>query len=51
VPGQKAQLATLLRAAIETGRVSGEVHEGEWRDIGTPDRLDALNRDLYSRHD
>jgi MurNAc alpha-1-phosphate uridylyltransferase len=49
VPGQKAQLATLLRAAIDRGEVSGELHRGEWRDIGTPERLDALNRDLYSR--
>jgi N-acetyl-alpha-D-muramate 1-phosphate uridylyltransferase len=28
------------------GRVSGEVHAGEWRDIGTPDRLAELERDL-----
>jgi MurNAc alpha-1-phosphate uridylyltransferase len=45
--GEKAQLATLLRAAIDRGEVTGELHAGEWRDIGTPDRLDALNRDLY----
>jgi N-acetyl-alpha-D-muramate 1-phosphate uridylyltransferase len=47
VPGEKAQLATLLRKAIDEGHVTGEVHAGEWRDIGTPDRLEALNRDLY----
>ena len=45
-PGSTAKLAPLLRRAIEAGRVSGELHEGEWRDIGTPARLAALERDL-----
>jgi N-acetyl-alpha-D-muramate 1-phosphate uridylyltransferase len=38
----------LLRAAAGAGRVSGEVHEGEWLDIGTPQRLEALDRRLKS---
>ena len=46
VPGSKAQLAPLLREAMGAGRVSGELHAGEWRDIGTPERLTALERDL-----
>jgi len=46
VPGSKAQLAPLLREAMAAGRVSGELHAGEWRDIGTPERLAALERDL-----
>ena len=43
VRGSKAQLAPLLRAAAAQQRVSGEVHHGEWHDVGTPERLAALN--------
>lgn len=49
IPGSKAQLATLLRRAIDAGEVTGEIHGGEWRDIGTPERLAILNRDLSRR--
>jgi MurNAc alpha-1-phosphate uridylyltransferase len=42
-PGSKGQLATLLRAAMARGLVSGEVHRGMWHDVGTPARLSALN--------
>lgn len=41
--GSKAQLAPLLRAAMARQKVSGEVHHGEWHDVGTPGRLAALN--------
>lgn len=37
-------LAPLLRAAANRGRVTGEVYRGMWEDVGTPARLDALNR-------
>ncbi len=43
-PGSKGQLATLLRAAMARGLVSGEVHRGIWHDVGTPARLSALNQ-------
>ena len=39
--GAKAQLAPLLRAAMERGAVSGEQHSGVWLDVGTPERLRA----------
>jgi len=39
-------LAPLLRAAIAVGRVSGEHHRGRWVDVGTPERLAALDREL-----
>jgi MurNAc alpha-1-phosphate uridylyltransferase len=42
-PGAKGQLAPLLRAAMADKRVSGEVHRGIWHDVGTPERLLALN--------
>ena len=41
-PG-KAPLAPLLRQAIAAGRVSGEYHPGPWVDVGTPERLQALD--------
>ena len=37
-------LAVVLRDAIETGTLSGEHHRGEWIDVGTPERLEALDR-------
>lgn len=40
------KLAPLLRAAVAGGRVSGELFEGEWLDIGTPQRLAELDRRL-----
>ena len=44
--GSKAKLAPLLRAAMRTGQVSGELHSGVWEDIGTPERLAALDAQL-----
>jgi len=43
------KLAPLLRAAARDGRVSGELHEGRWLDIGTPERLAELDRELQTR--
>jgi MurNAc alpha-1-phosphate uridylyltransferase len=40
--GSKAQLAPLWRAAAGRGEVSGELYEGYWNDVGTPDRLNDL---------
>jgi N-acetyl-alpha-D-muramate 1-phosphate uridylyltransferase len=44
----KFKLAPLLRTAAVNSRVSVEVFEGDWLDIGTPERLDALNARLRS---
>ncbi len=41
--GLKATLAPLLRAAMAQGRVSAELYTGAWTDVGTPERLAALN--------
>lgn len=41
--GVKAPLAPLLRAAMDNGRVSAELYRGAWTDVGTPERLQALN--------
>jgi MurNAc alpha-1-phosphate uridylyltransferase len=40
----KFPLLPLLRRAIEAGELSGEFYAGPWVDVGSPDRLAALNR-------
>lgn len=40
----KTPLAPMLREAIERGEVSGEVYQGQWLDIGTPQRLQQLEQ-------
>lgn len=37
-------LAPMLRAAADARRVSGEFYEGTWEDVGTPERLQRVNR-------
>lgn len=44
--GARLRLALLLQEAIARGRVSGERHVGTWLDVGTPERLAALERKL-----
>jgi MurNAc alpha-1-phosphate uridylyltransferase len=40
--GVKAPLAPLLRAAMDSGKVSASLYTGQWTDVGTPERLAAL---------
>lgn len=44
--GQPARLAPLLRQAMARGLVSGERHDGQWVDVGTPERLAQLDREI-----
>jgi N-acetyl-alpha-D-muramate 1-phosphate uridylyltransferase len=44
--GAKAPLAPLLREQIALGKASGEHHRGLWVDVGTPQRLDQLDKQL-----
>ena len=44
--GSKARLAPLLREAMRSGKVGGEFYAGRWMDVGTPQRLAELNRQL-----
>jgi len=46
--GAKCQLVALLKPAMAKGAVSGEHHTGLWMDIGTPQRLGALEQVLVS---
>ena len=48
--GAKAQLAPLLRAAAERQLVSGELFEGTWLDVGTMERLAALEAYLAAKY-
>ena len=41
--GVALALAPLLRSAMDRGLVSGERYLGDWTDVGTPQRLAALN--------
>ena len=46
--GQAAPLGPLLRRAMDAGRVSAQLYAGRWTDVGTPERLAALNTDATS---
>jgi MurNAc alpha-1-phosphate uridylyltransferase len=46
--GAVAKLAPLLIAAMQTGRVGGWHHRGDWVDVGTPARLAELEARLVS---
>ena len=41
---ERFSIVPLLRAAADAGRMTGELYEGEWADIGTPERLQDLQR-------
>ena len=43
---ERFPLAPLLHEACAEGRVSGRHYTGEWEDVGTPERLAALDRRL-----
>jgi MurNAc alpha-1-phosphate uridylyltransferase len=45
-PRAKVPLAPLLRKAMGADRVSGEHYRGRWHDIGTAERLQALDLEL-----
>lgn len=47
--GAPAKLAPILREAMLTQQVSGEHFVGEWHDIGTPERLHALDEALLKK--
>lgn len=40
------RLAPILRAHMAQGRITGEHHRGRWTDVGTPERLAALESEL-----
>ena len=48
-PGLAVKLAPLLRQAMQEGKVSGEYFSGKWIDVGTPERLELLDKQLRSQ--
>ncbi len=44
--GGAQPLGPLLRRYADAGRVGGSVHSGQWIDVGTPQRLSELQRNL-----
>lgn len=46
--GARARLADRLIAAMESRQVTGELYRGCWQDVGTPERLTALDQALRS---
>ena len=48
MPPGKMPLRPLLDAAIDSGCLSGEYHGGSWEDVGTPERLRALDEQVRS---
>lgn len=46
---RKFPLGEVLRLAIEQGQLTGEVYNGVWSDVGTPERLQQLDALLQAR--
>ncbi|WP_444997204.1 N-acetylmuramate alpha-1-phosphate uridylyltransferase MurU [Aliikangiella sp. IMCC44359] len=47
--GNAMSLTPLLRDAANASRISGEIYTGEWHDIGTPERLTLLEKNLKNQ--
>ncbi len=47
-PDTPLKLRPLLDATIPRGLVRGELHTGRWTDVGTPERLAELDRQLHT---
>lgn len=47
---EKFPLAEILHFGVSRQQISAEVYSGQWRDIGTVERLQALDDDLNSQH-
>lgn len=41
-------LAPLLRSMADAGKIAGSRYDGMWHDVGTPERLDEINRGFAS---
>ncbi len=50
VTERKYPLLPLLKKAIALGKASGQMHHGEWLDVGTPERLQELDDRLSKAH-
>lgn len=50
-PGIPIKLAPILRSAVNDKKVTGEYFEGVWLDVGTPERLQQLDRQLSAQQE
>lgn len=50
LPDTTRKLAPILRNAMDRGKVKGLHHQGRWMDIGTPERLQELDRQLQREY-
>jgi N-acetyl-alpha-D-muramate 1-phosphate uridylyltransferase len=48
-PNTPSALAPLLRSAMQQNAVTAELHQGDWIDVGTPERLHELSNTLRMR--
>jgi MurNAc alpha-1-phosphate uridylyltransferase len=48
--GDRARLADVLIAAMQREQVTGELYRGQWHDVGTPERLAALDQAAQAAH-
>ena len=46
----KFPLGEVLRFGIAQNRISAEVYRGHWSDVGTPERLESLDRELQKNN-
>ena len=46
LPYGKQAIRYVLRDAMDRDKVGGIFHQGDWRDIGTPERLEELDKEL-----
>jgi len=49
--GDVLALGPLLREAAQSQHISAEIFDGQWMDIGTPDRLQQLDQSLRKAND
>ena len=49
-PGTRLALRPVLDTLIDTQRIGGEYHPGEWTDVGTAERLAQLDAQYRNRH-
>ncbi|VXC40207.1 N-acetylmuramate alpha-1-phosphate uridylyltransferase [Burkholderia sp. 8Y] len=48
-PGTRRALTPYYRETIAQGRASGELYEGRWENVGTPEQLHLLDMELRAR--
>ncbi|WP_109481844.1 N-acetylmuramate alpha-1-phosphate uridylyltransferase MurU [Paraburkholderia sp. C35] len=49
VPGSRQALTPYYRETIAHGRATGELYDGLWENVGTPDQLETLDRVLLAQ--